>query len=114
MRPVTALRRVVLARDGTRNHYPALISMQRAAVASGGVALHEGPPMVLSNRRAIDRRVFLQRLGLASTAVAVPTAVPLTDAHAYDPGSEETRGRYRETDHVKAFYRTNGYETLKK
>jgi hypothetical protein len=22
--------------------------------------------------------------------------------------------RYRETDHVKAFYRTNGYETLKK
>jgi hypothetical protein len=24
------------------------------------------------------------------------------------------RSRYRETDHVKAFYRTNGYETLKK
>ncbi|PIK72131.1 formate dehydrogenase, partial [Methylobacterium frigidaeris] len=30
------------------------------------------------------------------------------------PGSAETRSRYRETDHVKAFYRTNGYETLKK
>jgi hypothetical protein len=33
---------------------------------------------------------------------------------SYDPGNAETRSRYRETDHVKAFYRTNGYETLKK
>jgi hypothetical protein len=40
--------------------------------------------------------------------------VGATPAQAYDPGSEETRARYRETDHVKAFYRTNGYETLKK
>lgn len=70
--------------------------------------------MVLSNIRAVDRRAFLQRLGLASTAVVVPAAVPSNDALAYDPGQEETRGRYRETDHVKAFYRTNGYETLKK
>ena len=29
-------------------------------------------------------------------------------------GKDETKARYRETDHVKAFYRTNGYETLKK
>jgi len=34
--------------------------------------------------------------------------------NAYDPGRDESRARYRETDHVKAFYRTNGYETLKK
>jgi hypothetical protein len=70
--------------------------------------------MVSSGRRAFDRRVFLQRLGLASTAAVVPAAVPLTEAQAYDPGREETRGRYRESDHVRAFYRTNGYETLKK
>jgi hypothetical protein len=37
-----------------------------------------------------------------------------TEAQAYDPGNDETRARYRESDHVKAFYRTNGYETLKK
>ena len=41
-------------------------------------------------------------------------ALAATEAEAYDPGSEETKGRYRESDHVKAFYRTNGYETLKK
>ena len=38
----------------------------------------------------------------------------MPDALAYDPGGDETRARYRETDHVKAFYRTNGYETLTK
>jgi hypothetical protein len=70
--------------------------------------------MVVTSRRAVDRRTFLHSLGAASTAVAATSVVPATDAHAYDPGQEETRGRYRETEHVKAFYRTNGYETLKK
>ncbi|MFL5126101.1 MAG: formate dehydrogenase, partial [Microvirga sp.] len=44
--------------------------------------------------------------------VASPLAA--TDAEAYNPGNDETKARYRETDHVKAYYRTNGYETLKK
>jgi hypothetical protein len=41
---------------------------------------------------------------------------PITaeEARAYDPGRDESKARYRESDHVKAFYRTNGYETLKK
>ncbi|WP_287095161.1 formate dehydrogenase, partial [Mesorhizobium sp.] len=53
--------------------------------------------------------------GGASTTAAV-AAVTLSpgEAQAYDPGEEETRARYRETEHVKAFYRVNGYETLKK
>jgi hypothetical protein len=49
-----------------------------------------------------------------AAVVAVATALAAPEAQAYDPGAEESRGRYRETDHVKAFYRTNGYETLKK
>jgi hypothetical protein len=36
---------------------------------------------------------------------------PATIAEAYDPGADEERARYRETDDVKAFYRTNGYES---
>ena len=65
---------------------------------------------------AIGRRSFLRGVGGASTAAAVIAASPLavSDAQAYDPGGEETKARYRETDHVKAYYRTNGYETLKK
>ena len=49
---------------------------------------------------------------VAVAAVASPIAA--TEAEAYDPGADETRARYRETRPRKAFYRTNGYETLKK
>jgi len=64
---------------------------------------------------ALDRRNFLRAVGGASTvAVAAATPIAATEAQAYDPGGEETKARYRETDHVKAYYRTNGYETLKK
>ena len=66
--------------------------------------------------KAMDRRNFLRTVGGASTVAAAAVASPLaaTDAQAYDPGSAETKTRYRETDHVKAYYKTNGYETLKK
>jgi hypothetical protein len=66
---------------------------------------------------AMNRRKFLRAFGGASTTAAVAAAATtLTpeEALAYDPGEEETRARYRETEHVKAFYRVNGYETLKK
>lgn len=68
------------------------------------------------NEKALDRRNFLRTIGGASTVVVAAVASPLgaEEAQAYDPGPDETKGRYRETDHVKAFYRTNGYETLKK
>jgi hypothetical protein len=64
---------------------------------------------------AINRRSFFGVFGGASTA-AVATVATLSpgEAHAYDPGEEESRARYQETDHVKAFYRVNGYQTLKK
>jgi hypothetical protein len=45
--------------------------------------------------------------------VAAPIAA--TEAQAYDPGGDEARARYQpDAADVKAFYRTNGYETLKK
>jgi hypothetical protein len=66
--------------------------------------------------KAMDRRNFLRTMGGASTVAAAAIASPIaaTEAEAYNPGSDETKARYRESDHVKAFYRTNGYETLKK
>ena len=62
---------------------------------------------------AINRRNFLRAAGVAPAA-AIATVILPREVEAYDPGNEETKARYRETDHVKAFYRTNGYETLKK
>jgi hypothetical protein len=66
----------------------------------------------------MDRRNFIRSMGSGSALAAAAAAAPIvaaTDAHAYHPGAEETRARYRaDSDDVKAFYRTNGYETLKK
>jgi hypothetical protein len=81
-----------------------------------------GGKMKRDNRRertsGIDRRSFIRTMGSGSAVAAVAAAAPLvpaTDAQAYDPGAEERRARYRaDSDDVKAFYRTNGYETLKK
>jgi hypothetical protein len=62
----------------------------------------------------INRREAL-RSALAVSALAAPPSVFVVEqARAYDPGHDESRARYRETDHVKAFYRVNGYETLKR
>ena len=61
----------------------------------------------------MNRRGFLGAFGGVSTA-AVATAVATLspgEAQAYDPGEEEMRSRYQETDDVKAYYRVNRYPT---
>ncbi|AWN42019.1 formate dehydrogenase [Methylobacterium durans] len=72
--------------------------------------------MAQEKKGEIGRRQFFRTLGGGSAVAAAGLLSPIStnEAQAYDPGSEETKARYRETDHVKAFYRTNGYETLKK
>jgi hypothetical protein len=69
-----------------------------------------------SRTKRVDRRHFLRAVGGVSSAAvaAVTTTLTADEAEAYDPGQDELASRYRETDHVKAFYRTAGYETLKK
>ncbi len=62
---------------------------------------------------ALSRRNFLQVFGGVSTTTVAAAAFVPTEAQAYDPGDEETRSRYQETDHVKAFYRVNGYPEKK-
>ena len=68
-------------------------------------------------KSAMDRRNFL-RAAVATPAVAVAAVaspIAATEAEAYDPGREETKARYKaDSPGVQAFYRTNGYETLKK
>jgi hypothetical protein len=65
--------------------------------------------------KGIDRRNFIRTVGSGSAIAAAAPIVAATEAHAYDPGAEERKARYRaDSDDVKAFYRTNGYETLKK
>lgn len=58
----------------------------------------------------LDRRRFLLGVGAGATAAATVQLGAAQPAHAYDPGAEETKSRYQETNHVKAYYRVNGYE----
>jgi cell division protein FtsI/penicillin-binding protein 2 len=70
------------------------------------------------DREQLDRRTFLRSAtGVATIAAAgaVMTPALVTDAEAYDPGESETRSKYQpDSPDVQAFYRTNGYETVRK
>ena len=64
------------------------------------------------NKTTVARRDFLRVLG-AGAGVAATAAAPLaTMAKADTENNDEKRkARYKETDHVKAFYRVNRYPT---
>jgi hypothetical protein len=63
-----------------------------------------------SETKAVGRRDVLRALGAgAGVAAAAPLA---TAAKADSENNDEKRkARYRETDHIKAFYRVNRYPT---
>ena len=64
--------------------------------------------MQSKDKAAVGRREFLRVLGAGATVAA---AAPLaTEAKAdTETNDEKRKGRYKETDHVKAFYRVNRY-----
>jgi hypothetical protein len=66
--------------------------------------------MKKSDKAAVGRREFLRALG-AGAGVAVTAAAPLATAAKADSenNDEKRKARYKESDHVKAFYRVNKY-----
>ena len=64
--------------------------------------------MTSKPKTAVGRREFLRVLGAGATAAA---ATPLaTQAKADTENNDEKRkSRYKETEHVKTFYRVNRY-----
>ena len=62
------------------------------------------------NKTRVARRDFLRALGagagVAATAVAPLASVAKADSETND---EKRKARYKETDHVKTFYRVNRY-----
>ena len=61
------------------------------------------------NKTKVARRDFLRVLGAGAGIAA--TAVPLATVAAADTenNDEKRKARYKETDHVKAYYRVNRY-----
>lgn len=64
--------------------------------------------MQAARKTSLERRQFLRAIGVgAALAAASPLAI---DARADSETNDEKRkSRYRESDHVKAFYRVNRY-----
>jgi hypothetical protein len=62
------------------------------------------------NKTRVARRDFLRVLG-AGAGVAATAAAPLATMAKADTetNDEKRKARYKETDHVKAFYRVNRY-----
>jgi hypothetical protein len=65
--------------------------------------------MTQDSTRTFARRDVLRALGTAG--VAVTAAAPLPALADSENDSEKRKARYKETDHVKTFYRVNRYPT---
>jgi hypothetical protein len=65
--------------------------------------------MKTSDKPAAGRREFLRVLGAGAGVAA--TAVPLAKSARADSetNDEKRKARYKESDHVKAYYRVNRY-----
>ena len=68
--------------------------------------------MTADAKPGLGRRHFLQALGVgaAATATAPFAGEAMADSESND---EKRKARYKETDHVKAYYRVNRYPSSK-
>ena len=65
--------------------------------------------MKQQDRSKLGRRDFLRAMG-AGAGLAVTAAAPLaTGAAAAESEAEQKKARYKETDHVKAYYKVNRF-----
>jgi len=62
-------------------------------------------------KATVGRRDFLRKVGAGAVGAGATLATPLiASAHADSENNDEKRkARYKETDHVKTFYRVNRY-----
>ena len=66
----------------------------------------EKPSDGKAERASVDRRRFFMLGGSAAAAAAVPVGGAQAQAES---DADKKKARYRETDHVKTFYRVNRY-----
>jgi hypothetical protein len=63
------------------------------------------------NDAKIDRRVLLGALGVGTGIAATTGTLSISARADSETNDEKSKSRYKETDHVKAFYRVNKYPT---
>ena len=59
----------------------------------------------------VGRRDFLRKVGAGTIGIGATLATPLVGSAQADSetNDEKRKARYKESDHVKAFYRVNRY-----
>ena len=65
--------------------------------------------MKQQDKAKVGRREFLRTIGAGSVAVAAVAPLASTGAVAEENDIEKKKARYKETDHVKTFYKVNRY-----
>jgi hypothetical protein len=67
--------------------------------------------MSKQSKTTIGRRDFLREVGIGTIGGGVTLAAPLVNVAQADSESndEKRKARYKETDHVKKYYRVNRY-----
>ncbi len=60
------------------------------------------------DKTSVGRRQFLHVLGAGAAAVATPPLALEAKADS-ETNDEKRKSRYKESDHVKAYYRVNRY-----
>ncbi|MEJ0078769.1 MAG: formate dehydrogenase [Alphaproteobacteria bacterium] len=64
--------------------------------------------MKQNEKRTVGRRDVLRTLGVGAGAAAAAPLVTTAKADS-ENNDEKRKARYKETDHVKAYYRVNRY-----
>ncbi|WP_207478342.1 twin-arginine translocation signal domain-containing protein [Arenibaculum pallidiluteum] len=57
----------------------------------------------------IERRAFLRNVGIGAAGAAAAVPLAALPAEAKETAETRSKQRYQETDHVKTYYRVNGY-----
>jgi hypothetical protein len=70
---------------------------------------HEDEAMSKKQQMRLARREFVRTFGVAAVAIASAGLLAEQAAADTENNDEKRKPRYRESDHVKAFYRVNRY-----
>ncbi|MDB5649774.1 MAG: hypothetical protein JWL62_1294 [Hyphomicrobiales bacterium] len=62
-----------------------------------------------ADKARMDRRGFFRAGGAAAVVAAVAIVPAAEEAAAAESAQERSKARYRETEHVKNYYRVNRY-----
>ena len=67
--------------------------------------------MTDETKTTVGRRDFLRKVGIGTVGAGATLAAPLVGSAQADSetSDEKRKARYKESDHVKAYYRVNRY-----